>query len=577
MMRRITLLLFCLWAHYTYAQCPAGAAPTAYGNGNWIGYVFDGVQNFTNYQGSITENEIFDESFCGDNCYFNTSNCTVQTETFTIRFKMRKNFSRNVYRLIIGGDDGQRLSLDGGSTYFMNYWFNQGYVTRSELTVLDGNTDMVYDYYENDQGNRVSFSYVNLGPSWGGIVAGDQMFCAGGTVDPAAFTSTEPAMFVSSGTVQYQWESSPNNSTWTTIAGANGLTYDPPAGFTGVLYYRRVATNGTDVAISNSIAVRSQQATADQSTYGNGSWVGYVYDGVDNFSTNFMGSITQPTRFDENFGGDTNTFPTSGCDVYAETFTVRFKMRINLPCGDYQFVIGGDDGVRLSIDGGATYLINDYWNHGYNTVTHSGTVRLSGTYDLILDYYEDGGGNRVSFNYTTTACPLPVKLTSFTGDARGNASVLRWATATELNNKGFVVERGSSGVDYDSIGFVAGNGTSAAVRRYAYTDVAPPAGRNYYRLRQVDFDGRYDYSRIVMVEHDMAARIGVYPNPAHDYVTVESRDEVVGYRLLHAVGGRDVNFTTQGNRLYFAGLAPGVYVLVVQTVREVVYTNLVVR
>ncbi len=127
-MKKFVFLLLGFCALQAQAQCPpAGAAPTTYGNGNWIGYVFDGIQNFTNYQGTITENETFDESFCGDVCTFPTSGCTVQSESFTIRFRMTKTFANSVYRLIIGGDDGERLSIDGGTTNVINQWGDHGY------------------------------------------------------------------------------------------------------------------------------------------------------------------------------------------------------------------------------------------------------------------------------------------------------------------------------------------------------------------------------------------------------------------------------------------------------------------
>jgi hypothetical protein len=76
-------------------------------------------------------------------------------------------------------------------------------------------------------------------------------------------------------------------------------------------------------------------------------------------------------------------------------------MRMNFS-GNYIFTIGGDDGVRLSIDGGATFIISDWVDHGYRT-TSSACLNLSGTYDLVLEYYERGGQARVSFNYTVSS------------------------------------------------------------------------------------------------------------------------------------------------------------------------------
>lgn len=577
-MKKLILLLLFLVSLKANAQCPAGTAPTAYGSGSWIGYVFDGVQNFTNYQGSITESENFDDSFCGDNCNFNTSNCSVQTETFTVRFKMQKNFPNAVYRIVIGGDDGVRVSTNGGSSWLLNAWNNQGYTTYSTLLVINGNTNMVFEYYENDGANRVSFSDTNLGAAYGGLIGSSQSFCQAGTVDPAAFTSTEPGMFVTAGTVQYQWESSPDNATWTNVASATALTYDIPAGYSGVRYYRRRAYNGTATAYSNTVVVKAQTASADQSTYGNGTWIGYVYDGANNFTAaNFVGAITEARTFDENFGGDANTFATTGCDVYAETFSVRYKMTVTLACGDYKFTIGGDDGVRLSIDGGATYLIDDFNDHGYRPVTHTGTVRLNGTYNFILDFYENAGANRVTFNYTTTSCMLPVTLTEFTGEAVNETSVLKWATATEKNNSGFIIERSAAGTQYDSIGFIAGNINTTTRQTYTFTDNHPLYGRNYYRLKQVDLDRRYEYSGLVTVIQKDAPALQVYPNPTSDYLILETRQEIISQTLISAITNQPINTTLDGHTLRFPNTPPGLYILIIRTTESTLYKNIIIK
>jgi hypothetical protein len=149
-----------------------------------------------------------------------------------------------------------------------------------------------------------------------------------------------------------------------------------------------------------STAAHAQCGSAgDQVTYGNNSWIGYVYNGQNNFSTGYQGFITETQNFDEGFSGDFGPFPVNtACPVTSTNFSVRFKMQLTLACGTYQFNVGADDGVRFSTDGGTTFLINDYSDHGYRTTTAT-TYLTGGTYNFITEYYENAGNNRITFSY----------------------------------------------------------------------------------------------------------------------------------------------------------------------------------
>ncbi|SHL41425.1 T9SS type A sorting domain-containing protein [Hymenobacter psychrotolerans] len=93
-----------------------------------------------------------------------------------------------------------------------------------------------------------------------------------------------------------------------------------------------------------------------------------------------------------------------------------------------------------------------------------------------------------------------------------------WKTASEQNNRRFVVERSANGQDFTALGTVAGSGTTSTARSYSYTDVAPLAGTAYYRLRQEDTDGTAAYSPVVAVQGCAGCGVGrlalaVAPNP----------------------------------------------------------------
>ena len=112
--------------------------------------------------------------------------------------------------------------------------------------------------------------------------------------------------------------------------------------------------------------------------------------------------------------------------------------------------------------------------------------------------------------------PLPVELLSFSGEAKKGYNLLSWATATEINNSGFEIQRSADGNEFAAIGFVAGMGNSSGLKEYSFKD---PDIRNdilYYRLKQVDIDGAFEYSNVVAISNKGNAALAIkslYPNP----------------------------------------------------------------
>ncbi len=101
-----------------------------------------------------------------------------------------------------------------------------------------------------------------------------------------------------------------------------------------------------------------------------------------------------------------------------------------------------------------------------------------------------------------------------------NEVLLNWHTASELNNEGFEIQRSLDGENWDKLAFVSGHGTTLEEQSYSYTDERPLSGINYYRLRQMDFDGREEYSKVVSVEVGFASKaLTFFPNPAPEGIT----------------------------------------------------------
>lgn len=127
--------------------------------------------------------------------------------------------------------------------------------------------------------------------------------------------------------------------------------------------------------------------------------------------------------------------------------------------------------------------------------------------------------------YTATsvqimATVLPVELVSFTAKKTDKSVQLDWQTATEQNNEKFVVERSTNALDYKPIAEVRGAGTTQLPQSYTFTDEKPHSGINYYRLRQLDYNGAESFSPVVSVDFGKSGRITIAPSPAIDRVRI---------------------------------------------------------
>jgi hypothetical protein len=137
---------------------------------------------------------------------------------------------------------------------------------------------------------------------------------------------------------------------------------------------------------------------------------------------------------------------------------------------------------------------------------------------------------------------IPVELASFKADVHGNAVTLNWMTATETNNNGFDVERSYNGGAYEILGFVSGNGTTSEMSFYNFTDSKVSGGKYTYRLRQIDFDGSFEYSHAIEVEVTTPSVFALgqnYPNPFNPSTKIDfslAADSKVSLRIFDILG-----------------------------------------
>ena len=157
----------------------------------------------------------------------------------------------------------------------------------------------------------------------------------------------------------------------------------------------------------------------------------------------------------------------------------------------------------------------------YNTWGKSRDIDVIGSLAYLADW--DGGGLTIINNDIIN--PLPVELISFTGECNGDEIVLHWTTASELNNAGFEIEMKSVNNEWRTIGFVKGSGTTTETRNYNFTDQVEnnsPA-KYQYRLKQIDFNGAFDYSNEIEVNVNIPSEYKLYqnyPNPFNPSTTI---------------------------------------------------------
>lgn len=237
-------------------------------------------------------------------------------------------------------------------------------------------------------------------------------------------------------------------------------------------------------------------------------------------------------------GGQLKSFKNNGTDVTgAAIFYVIFPAG-NRPTDpsltgiSYAFQFDNVGGTNGDQQWGTDLSGNNTTNGALNIL--QGTSLANGTYTLEVyarittngvnangEIFDSNNNLNYSATFTIDSA-LPVHLTHFTGRAKAAYNELSWATANEETNEYFGVERSSDARRWESIGRVAGQGSTESAQYYQFQDASPLIGTSYYRLRQVDYDGRFDYYGPVAIRRQaVAGEVQLFPNPAKGQLFVQ--------------------------------------------------------
>lgn len=182
---------------------------------------------------------------------------------------------------------------------------------------------------------------------------------------------------------------------------------------------------------------------------------------------------------------------------------------------------------------GNFYVFANQRGHLYSINVDNSTARQLSTYSITSSNVD--GANCI----LNERGLLPVKLTQFDVYTKGNMIQLNWTTASELNNKSFDIERSTDGINWVKIGTVPSqslNGNSNTKLNYSFVDHYPADDINYYRLKQTDFDGQYEYSHISKTEFRNSSPFQWYPNPTSGHIRIKGMQKETRLRIYSLSG-----------------------------------------
>lgn len=394
------------------------------------------------------------------------------------------------------------------------------------------------------------------------------------TVD-AAFTSADSyTIYKSSTATNYfrtqsanadwnqpgSWESSADNSFWiaatdfpgSSAAAVNVLanqTVNLPSGFNASTAN---LNNGGTVNVNSNTLTVSGTLTNSGKIEGSGAIVhtsftnsGTIAPGNSPGILSFTGDLVNNGTLDMEIGG---TSPGTGHDqiLVSGTMTISGTMNVSFingftPAVNDEFIL-----IDAASSTGAFSAVNlpviapRVWETTYNNVNGTFAIR-------VLDD------------------PLPVTLVNFDAVKLENNTALSWSTSSETNSSHFEIQRSSESISWETIGSVDASKESSSIRKYTFNDISPMPGENLYRLKMIDNDGSFAYSRIKSLSFPtQIVEISFYPNPVTEklFLDMKNPGEITKLQIYNTVGTLIyTSLTYNPDGIPVHGIPSGLYIL----------------
>jgi hypothetical protein len=432
--------------------------------------------------------------------------------------------TRNASTPDIGADEFTPVSLDIVATGLVNPALTGCYSASNVVTVaIKNNGTAAIDFSANPSVVKVAVSgavtaslskTVNTGTLAAGATLNVDMsstldMTTAGTYTFNANATTTGDGVTANDTMQAVTRTVVGNAILPQIVSFNGYTGTPASlssNFPGW-------TEGTGIAspVIDGDGSFTSSSTSQTPFYGQAAKLN-LYNSNNGWIISPKFLVTGTTRF--NYGAALVNYNATTAATFGSSDSV--KAMISLDCGiSWQSLrefnstnpqgLGTDNTIRYFSDNLSAYAGQQAYVAMYARRAVSST---SPDIDILVDSFE-----------IKDATVTPVTLVSFRGEKAGRTNKLQWQTANEQNNAGFELQRSANGTSFSAIGQVASravNGSSTAPLQYGFDDVQPLNGANYYRLKQLDKDGRYTYSATVLLKGEKVTSVQlgvVYPNP----------------------------------------------------------------
>ncbi|HET6245610.1 MAG TPA: CUB domain-containing protein [Bacteroidia bacterium] len=517
----------------TYPICGINAVITAASTTQPIITGTENVKDITINQGStltLGANAIL--NVCGN---FTNNGTLICDPTSTIRFN-NGSVIHNISGSLTGGNKLGHLVIDktGGSVILNNSIDIGGNFTTSNATSIFNSNEEYVKIAGNFINNRGNTTYVNTGSS--GILE---------------FNGSQ-AQTYNQGSLQLDLNNVIMNHTSTGLTLLTNMHVKANSG-TLVLTLGKIITNAFEVNVANTTPTSVSTGNSSSYVEGNlrrsllsvGSYdfpVGFSTKGYQRANVNFTAS-TSIGNLLARFDPWATTPPTQGGTECATTYDQpsenngywTITANANAATGIYNLTLYQTSATNTT--GMAA------WTVIKNPSIASGTWSLNGTCDpsstAAIVKRNSMSGFSV-FGIAQALTPLPIQLLSFTGKNQGKANILEWITASEINNDYFTIEKSDDSNNFEEMAIIDGSGNSRDLIKYDQYDHNPYNGTTYYRLKQTDFDGKFEYSDIVAVESTKDDEIfTVFPNPVANTANVSfhgyQTDEVV-LNIMDATG-----------------------------------------